>query len=1020
MNASDKNSRKNQGSGPASSVDAPSSEPQHGFGHNSGDDQPEPELSPEEAKRRARQARRWSNPAYVQLVERFTAAIKTAVEAPSNLDLMSPREVGALGDAKPLERKRIIDAAKTLALHRLFAEPKLLSKSHAGAMEYIAIRSDNEHGRCLDSMQAIARYLKVRPDSAREIVAALRNHDIVLCEERPGSPNAHWLPYPRKLLDWQDGLAPTSQTIIDAISEPGRGQRGRPKKPVGQADIDPDAIPQGTTPGGIEPEKPLGTVPIGLSQKPLGTVPIGLISENKPLGTEAKTPGHRSHTAEAHNTSSVEAEDVTKVTSLEGCVTDGSSTSERTGRLSSFNGAVTLDAEPSLPDGACSVSAVPIEVGSATERKEVRKEVKEGPPHCAAPSRQPTDILIKQPTDYIVKAASATEPVAVIDLAGLGDRERDLWLGWYDWKSDTGNSRALRVAPTATPEEAMRSLRGTIRAVSANSPLDVLQEALPQAFEATDQNVRSGKVQGSPCRYFTQALKGLIHQNQVERIRQAAELKAAAEIANAEVAAKLDKIDANKAADLAIAARRPELFDAAAQGNATRREAQAADRTSRNAQRGSKIITGADGRERFRDEARVAMISRTAIEGRDANVLLDEFASAMPRDIEDVLKLVDAEQPGVATTNRGTFVNPPPVLKLIDMARQRLPNAVAFRLHGTPVAQCGKPVAKDANGKPIANEWFAARSEWIDALAIRFDGLAEFTTKESHSRLTPPGASQRADPRAFIAERVRATTFPANAAELYGSDFHTNFCNVVKADLSAFNDFGLKKRAEREACEQRDAENKRRAELRVERLAAFNVDFPGAFNHGGAGIKDAFGRPMLADPVTRQFIHADEAVRFGADIDLLVRTQKRFSDNQYSTGWGRQSSHVTEAAWDALSKDEVRALIETQRAHDANPEPFNATLERPAAAPSPSGFNKTSGHPEPDPNQPLRFGGTTSGKPEEQEPRALHNACERVTEVDAEVWAAKGAQPAKTKPAAFSGINARSFRSTTKPWTPQS
>lgn len=135
----------------------------------------------------------------------------------------SPDDVGAIQD---YQRRATVHAALALAIAKALRKCRRRSINTGPFLVYVAIRSDNDHGRCTDSAQRIGDYLRCAEDVVRDI-----RDDLVLAgalreEKRTGLPSALWLPYPPEVFLHSDFA------ILDALAPP-RAKRGRPTlKPV--------------------------------------------------------------------------------------------------------------------------------------------------------------------------------------------------------------------------------------------------------------------------------------------------------------------------------------------------------------------------------------------------------------------------------------------------------------------------------------------------------------------------------------------------------------------------------------------------------------------------------------------------------------------------------------------------------------------------------------------------------------------------------------------------------------------
>jgi hypothetical protein len=119
-------------------------------------------------------------PSLTEAIERYVDNIAISHER-------APEEVGAMQE---YERKSAINSALVLSIAKTIRHCSRNTARAPALLQYVAIRSDNKHGRCTDSAGRIADYLDCGEDVVRATRAAL-----VACgalrrdEPKPGLPD---------------------------------------------------------------------------------------------------------------------------------------------------------------------------------------------------------------------------------------------------------------------------------------------------------------------------------------------------------------------------------------------------------------------------------------------------------------------------------------------------------------------------------------------------------------------------------------------------------------------------------------------------------------------------------------------------------------------------------------------------------------------------------------------------------------------------------------------------------------
>lgn len=131
----------------------------------------------------------------------YDAAIIEAVKLvrySSVNDALDPAEIGAIGEDRPLARKKAIDACRSLALIRL-AQMKADAHHDAVLIDFIAAHSDNKFGRCAEPTSRMEAVTGLKERTIRGRLKALADAGIIGREVRGsnGDTTLYWLTYDR-------------------------------------------------------------------------------------------------------------------------------------------------------------------------------------------------------------------------------------------------------------------------------------------------------------------------------------------------------------------------------------------------------------------------------------------------------------------------------------------------------------------------------------------------------------------------------------------------------------------------------------------------------------------------------------------------------------------------------------------------------------------------------------------------------------------------------------------------------
>ena len=176
-------------------------------------------IAQELSERSLREGVRTKADALIDAIQRYVEAVGADPEK-------SPDEVGSVDG---YERPATINAALALGIAKALRKCRRRSINTGPYLVYVAIRSDNKHGRCTDSAQRIAEYLGCSEDVVRDVRDDLISVGALRADKRPGLPTAVWLPYPPEVVLHSDFA------ILEALA-PARQSRGRPPKKTDTAE----------------------------------------------------------------------------------------------------------------------------------------------------------------------------------------------------------------------------------------------------------------------------------------------------------------------------------------------------------------------------------------------------------------------------------------------------------------------------------------------------------------------------------------------------------------------------------------------------------------------------------------------------------------------------------------------------------------------------------------------------------------------------------------------------------------
>ncbi len=204
-------------------------------------------------------------PSIVDAIQAYLENVEHGSEA-------TPLHIGAI---EGYSRKNVILAALVLSTAKAVRACHRKSALTTAMLLYIALRSDNEHGRCADSAARIADYLGCAEDVVRDLREELVKCGALRAESRPGHPVALWLPYVAAALQ-------NSAHSILLILAPVRSAAGRPRKSEASAV---SAKTSGVTRPTFSEEKPRASDARPFPKK-------GRVLDEKTPGIDVENPGH--------------------------------------------------------------------------------------------------------------------------------------------------------------------------------------------------------------------------------------------------------------------------------------------------------------------------------------------------------------------------------------------------------------------------------------------------------------------------------------------------------------------------------------------------------------------------------------------------------------------------------------------------------------------------------------------------------------------------------------------------------
>ena len=173
-----------------------------------------------------------------------------------------------------------------------------------------------------------------------------------------------------------------------------------------------------------------------------------------------------------------------------------------------------------------------------------------------------------------------------------------------------------------------------------------------------------------------------------ERFIREAELRAKLQINENVNEVKLNAEIAKANADFRIAELRVSAFQASFEQGKVNRQQIADGRIASGSSHKGKFVTGADGRQRWAEEARVKRLGFVEIEGRHANSVLESHPQAKAGDVISAFEAIEAQGRHRVTINGKILANS--VVDVVKNAKKLLPRIVLHREHGTPEQLCGK------------------------------------------------------------------------------------------------------------------------------------------------------------------------------------------------------------------------------------------------------------------------------------------------------------------------------------------
>jgi len=199
-------------------------------------------------------------------------AIQAYLENVECGDEVGPLHIGAI---EGYGRKDVILAAQVLSVAKAVRACHRKSSLTTAMLLYIALCSDNNHGRCTDSAARIADYLGCAEDVVRDLRDELVKCGALRAEPRPGQPVALWLPYVAA------ALQNSAHSILTTMA-PVRSAAGRPRKSEASAV---STKTSGITHPTFSEEKPRASDTRPFPKK-------GRVSDEKRSGVDFENPGH--------------------------------------------------------------------------------------------------------------------------------------------------------------------------------------------------------------------------------------------------------------------------------------------------------------------------------------------------------------------------------------------------------------------------------------------------------------------------------------------------------------------------------------------------------------------------------------------------------------------------------------------------------------------------------------------------------------------------------------------------------
>jgi hypothetical protein len=182
-------------------------------------------------------------------------------------EIVLPTEIGALGSRENRwQRHKAIDSAFTMAIARYARSIANTPRDNwvdIAILHFIAVHSDNDHGRSTESQQRMATFIGCDERTIRRRLDLLADEQIVVRVERAGLCTAYSLVYEKEV------VAGSSLDVFKAVAPRAR-QRGRPAR-IANDTKNPGQLPvQGLTenPGQPPRKTPDSMGVLGLSKNP--------------------------------------------------------------------------------------------------------------------------------------------------------------------------------------------------------------------------------------------------------------------------------------------------------------------------------------------------------------------------------------------------------------------------------------------------------------------------------------------------------------------------------------------------------------------------------------------------------------------------------------------------------------------------------------------------------------------------------------------------------------------------------